>query len=156
MRATRAWVEDETGKQVGRIRSGDRAIVVVHFDVVADTDEPVFGVGLAAEAGTVLYSVNTHWDGTRTQQLRGGQRVEVRVPMMVALRNGRYAIQVGAAHRDLSDMHDMVDCIATLVVHGSRARHGLTDLQGRVTYRVVDEEIVAVDVRARPLKRGVQ
>lgn len=155
MRATQAWVEDESGKQVGRVRSGDRAIVVVQFDVVADTDEPVFGIGLTTEDGTVLYSVNTNWEGTRTQQLRGGQRVEVRVPLMLALRNGRYAIQVGAAHRDLSDVHDLVDRMATLVVHGSRVRHGLTDLQGRVTYRVLEREST-VDVPARPLKRGVQ
>ncbi len=156
LRATQAWVEDESGKQIGRIRSGDRAIVVVHFDVIDDTDEPVFGIALLAEEGTVLYSVNTHWDGTRTQQLRGGQRVEVRVPLTAALRNGRYAIQVGAANRDLTDLHDRVDSIASLVVHGSRARQGLTDLQGRVTYRIVEGEIAAMDMPSRPLKRGAQ
>jgi ABC-type polysaccharide/polyol phosphate transport system ATPase subunit len=144
MRATDAWIEDETGKRVGRVRSGERVVIVVRFDVAAATDEPVFGVGLVAEDGAVMYSVNTNWDGTRTARFRGGQCVEIRVPLIAALRNGRYGIQVGAAYRDLTGMYDLADRIAVLVVHGSRARHGLTDLQGRVTYTLVEREDVAV------------
>ena len=41
-------------------------------------------------------------------------------------------------------MHDLADRIAVLVVHGSRARHGLTDLQGRVTFSLIDTEAAAV------------
>lgn len=157
MRATDAWVEDEAGKRVGRVRSGERVVIVVRFDVAAATAEPVFGVGLVAEDGVVMYSVNTNWDGTPTPRFRAGQCVEVRVPLVAALRNGRYAIQVGAAHRDLTAMHDLADRIAVLVVHGSRARHGLTDLQGRVTYALVEPEDAAVAAGAggRQQRKGM-
>jgi ABC-type polysaccharide/polyol phosphate transport system ATPase subunit len=157
LRATDAWIEDEAGKRVGRVRSGEHVIIVVRFDVAAATAEPVFGVALVAEDGVVMYSVNTHWDGTPTPRLRAGQCVELRVPLIAALRNGRYAVQAGAAHRDLTGMHDLADGIALLVVHGSRARHGLTDLQGRVTYTLIDTEAPSVSAAAggRQGRKGV-
>jgi ABC-type glutathione transport system ATPase component len=137
VRAVQGWVEDEQGKRIGRIRSGDNMVVVVNFEIVEDSDEPVFGVALVAEDGSVLYSVNTNWVGTRTERLRCGQDVEVRVLITAALRNGRYGIQGGSANRDLTQTHDLVDGIATLVVHGSRVRHGAADLQGRISYRLI-------------------
>lgn len=157
VRAAEGWLEDEAGERIGRVRCGERVVVVVVYDVVEDTHDPVFGVSLVGEDGTVMYSTNTHWDGTATERLRAGLRVEVRVPLTVALRNGRYSVQAGVGMSDLSGMHDLVDGIATLVVTGSRVRHGITDLLGRVSYRILDQEgeAAAVALRAER-KRGAQ
>ncbi|MDX2171064.1 MAG: ABC transporter ATP-binding protein [Deltaproteobacteria bacterium] len=136
VRVVRAWVEDETGKRVGRVRSGDRLVIAMQYEVLEDVEEPVFGFAIKAEDGTVVYSFNTCWDGARTQRFRAGQTIEARAPMHVALRNGRYLVQAGAAHRDLAGVHDLVDGAAVFVVHGSPARHGWVDLQSRLTYTV--------------------
>ena len=155
IRATEVWVENEAGTRVGRVRSGERVVVAARFDILAACDEPSFGFALIAEDGSVMYSVNTHWDGTVTQRMREGQRVEIRVPLMATLRDGRYAIQIGAANRDLTRVHDLADG-AALVVHGSRARHGLVDLQGRVTYTLIEDEVVAAAASAAGQRRRGQ
>jgi lipopolysaccharide transport system ATP-binding protein len=152
----RVWFEDERGRTIGRARSGDRVVLVALFEIVTDTDEPVFGFGLKAEDGALVYSFNTHWQGTRTQVMRVGQCVELRVPLVAALRNGRYDIQIGAGNRDMTVVHDLVDRAASLVIHGSLARDGVADLQAQMNYRIVDEapSDTAAAAHGRPGRGG--
>ena len=53
--------------------------------------------------------------------------------------NGRYDIQVAASDREMTKLHDALDRAASIVIHGSRVRHGLTDLQARLAYRIIDD-----------------
>jgi len=141
IRCQRAWVEDETGRQIGRARSGERIVVVAIYEVTQDIDHPTIGFAVKGEDGTVVYSFNTNWQGTRTEPLRAGQCVELRAPFVAALRNGSYEIQIGAANHDLTELHDLLDRAANVVIHGSRVRHGLTDLQAQLDYRIVDDTL---------------
>jgi ABC-type polysaccharide/polyol phosphate transport system ATPase subunit len=152
----RAWFEDERGRAIGRARSGDRIVLVALFEIVNDTDEPVFGFGVKGEDGAIVYSFNTHWQGMRTQALRVGQCVEVRAPLVAALRNGRYDVQVGAGDREMTQVHDLVERAASIVIHGSLARDGVADLQGQMEYRIVDESAsdTAAAAQGRPGRGG--
>ncbi len=147
MRVVRAWIEDELGHTVGRVRAGDRAVVVVQYEVADDLREPNVGLAVKSEDGTSVWSVNTHWDGTRTQDVRAGQQVEMRVPFVAALANGRYSVQAGAANHQMDLIYDVLELATTFVVHGSSARHSIADLMGRVTYRIVAD---AADAAPRP------
>ncbi len=140
MRARRAWVEDEAGRTIGRVRAGDRAVIVVRYEVMEDVEEPILGFAMKSEDGTLVWSVNTHWDGTRTQDMRAGQIVEMRVPFLAALANGRYSVQAGAGNRHVTLFYDVLEFATTFVVHGSPARYSIADLMGRVTYRMVEDD----------------
>ena len=139
IRCQRAWVEDERGRPIGRVRSGDRIVVAAIYELIDDLDEPVLGFAVKSDDGTVVYSFNTNWQGTRTERMRSGQCVELRAAFTAPLRNGRYDIQMAAADRDLTKLHDALDRAASIVIHGSRVRHGLTDLQARLEYRMLDD-----------------
>ncbi len=137
LRVLRGWLEDAGGKEIGRVRSGDRPTVVAHFEALQDTVDPTIGMALKSEDGSVVYSINTNWLGLRTESVRAGQIIEMRVPLTIALRNGRYSVQVGVLDRDLTVFHDLVDHVVKFVVHGSACRHGHADLHGRISYQIL-------------------
>jgi ABC-type polysaccharide/polyol phosphate transport system ATPase subunit len=139
IRCERTWLEDERGNSITRVRSGERVVVAALYEFMADTDDPVVGFCLKGEDGSTVYSCNTHWQGTRTGRVRAGQCVEVRGQFVAALRNGRYDVQVGIADRDLTKLHLVIDRAASLVIHGSRARDGTTDLHARVEHRIIED-----------------
>jgi ABC-type polysaccharide/polyol phosphate transport system ATPase subunit len=143
IRYERAWLEDERGNTIGRARSGERVVVAAVYEFVADTDEPVVGFSLKGEDGSTVYSCNTHWQGSRTGRVRAGQRLEVRGQFLATLRNGRYDVQVGIANSELTKLHLVVDRAVSLVIHGSRARDGTTDLHARVEHRIIDDTLAA-------------
>jgi len=137
IRVFRGWVEDASGHEIGRVRSGDPFVLVVKYEVLEDSDEPVLGFAIKGHDGQVVYSVNTNWLSIRTERVYPGQMIEMRVPLVAALPNGRYSIGVGVSDRELTVFHDSVDHVAKFVVHGSACRNGVADLQGRISYRVV-------------------
>ena len=134
VRLLRGWLESDTGKRIGRVRSGDRATFVVLTEVVEDSEQPVFGVAVKADDDAVVYAMNTQWLGVGTGVLHAGQIVEMRVPFVAALRNGRYSVQVGIADRHTTTFYDLVDRVTHFVVHGSLCRQPGADLQGRLSH----------------------
>jgi len=146
IRCQRAWIEDEEGREIGRVHSGERVVLVAVYEVVQDSDEPVLGFAVKGEDGSVIYSFNTNWQGMPTERVRAGQCVELRAPLVAALRNGRYDVQVAVADRGLTRIHDMLERAATIVVHGSRVRHGVADLQGRLEYRILEDGLAITQV----------
>jgi ABC-type polysaccharide/polyol phosphate transport system ATPase subunit len=139
IRCQRAWFEDEHGRPIARAHSGERIVFAAICQIIEDADEPVLGFALKGEDGTIVYSVNTNWHGTATGSVRAGQCVELRASFVVALRNGRYAVQICVADRGLTKFHDAFDRAAAIMIHGSRALDGLTDLHARLDYRVLVE-----------------
>ena len=156
IRCVRLWVEDENGCEITRARSGDRLVVVALYEVLADDDEPVLGFALHAEDDSIVYSNNTHWQGARTGRVRAGQFIETRIPLVAALRNGRYFVGYGVANEALTVFYDEVDRAATFVIHGSRVHHGVVDLQAQVEYRIADDSPAqpATVAEGRPGRRG--
>lgn len=131
-----AWLEDDQGNRIGRTRSGQQPCAVVRFRALEDLDSPAIGLSVVAEDGTVAYSINTHWMGTRTERVATGRILEMRVPFVAALPNGRYTVRAGTSNQDMTIVQLLVDEAIRFVVHGSPCRHGFSDLQGRITYQV--------------------
>jgi lipopolysaccharide transport system ATP-binding protein len=138
VRVTRAWIEDESGRQVGRVRSGARAVAVALAEVREDAEDPILGMAIKGDDGVMVSSANTEWLGLPTQTLHAGEIVELRMTFVAALRNGRYGVQIGIGARQGGGFHDLVDGLLGFIVHGSPCRDGVADLQGQVAYRLVD------------------
>ena len=134
MRVVDAWIENATGKRVGRLRSGEVGTLVAVVEVVRDTVEPRFGFGIKGEDGMVIFSDHTHSLGVRTAAFAAGAVVEVRAAFTAALRNGRYDLNVGIATTDGLAFIDLVEGLANFVVHGSRCQVALADLGARSNY----------------------
>ena len=158
VRVVKGWLEDGHGKPIGRTRSGERPTLVVVFRAAEDTESPVVGFALSAEDGSTVYSINTNWAGRRTERVRAGQWIEMRVPFVAALPNGRYRVRAGALDQGMTLFHDLLDGVAEFVVHGSAVRDGLSDLQGQVGFRVFDGEadVEEEDAALARSKGGVQ
>jgi hypothetical protein len=146
-----AWLEDEKGNRIGRIRSGQQPCAVVQLRAVAEIDKPSIGIALVAEDGSVAYSINTAWLGTQTERVNAGQILEMRVPFIAALSNGRYTIRTGAMDQDMTKFYLVVDQATRFVVHGSPCRNGVADLQGRLTYQVLAGDAAAPSSRSTEL-----
>ena len=158
VRVVKGWLEDGSGKRIGRTRSGERPTLVVVFRAAEDTDQPVIGFALSAEDGTTVYSINTGWTGRRTDRVRAGQWIEMRAPFIAALPNGRYRVRAGVLDQNMTLFHDILDGVAEFVVHGSAVRHGASDLQGQLGYRIFDGEadVDEQDAALDRFKGGVQ
>jgi ABC-type polysaccharide/polyol phosphate transport system ATPase subunit len=141
VRMLRGWMEDEAGKRIGRVRSGDRAVLVAVAEVFEDCSGPVFGVALQAQDGARVYVTNSQWTRDASGELSAGMLVEVRIPFLAALRNGSYAVQGAIGDRQLTVYHDITEpAFFTFVVHGSACRDGAADLQARVSCRVLSSD----------------
>jgi ABC-type polysaccharide/polyol phosphate transport system ATPase subunit len=138
VRVTRAWLEDEMGRRIGRVQAGSAAVAVAIAEVRDDVEAPVFGMAVKSDDGVMISSINTAWLGRATQSLSAGQIVELRMPFVAALRNGRYQVQIGIGAGQTGGFHDLVDGLLAFVVHGSPCRDGVADLQGQVTHRLLD------------------
>lgn len=149
VRVTQAWLEDEAGRRIGRVESGAPAVAVALAEVRADTPDPIYGMAVKGDDGVMVSSLNTDWLDSATQDLLAGQIVEVRMPFVAALRNGRYQVQIGIGSRH-GGFHDLVDGLLAFVVYGSPCRDGVADLQGRIAHRLVDPStaIAAGDAEA--------
>ena len=134
MRVLEGWIETADGKRVGRLRSGEVGTLVMRVEAVRATDQPRFGFGLRGEDGVYVFSDHTHSLGVRTGTYGAGDVVEVRADFVAALRNGRYEVSVGVATTDGADFIDLIDCLTSFVVHGSRCYVDLADLGGRSNY----------------------
>jgi ABC-type polysaccharide/polyol phosphate transport system ATPase subunit len=146
-----AWLEDDKGNRIGRIRSGQQPCAVVQLRAVAEIHKPSIGIALVAEDGSVAYSINTAWLGTQTERVNAGQILEMRVPFIAALSNGRYTIRTGAMDQDMTKFYLVVDQATRFVVHGSPCRNGVADLQGRLTYQVLAGDAAAPSSRSAEL-----
>jgi ABC-type polysaccharide/polyol phosphate transport system ATPase subunit len=153
IRVLRGWLEDERGNQIGRIRSGNRPCVVVRYRVMEDTDHPVIGIAIGGEDGSTVYSINTGWLNRKTEHMAAGRVVEMRIPFVAALPNGRYTVRAGVLDRDMTKFHDVIENTFRFVVHGSPCRNGSTDLQGEISYQVLSGD-AEEEKSTRPVVAG--
>ncbi len=156
MRVRRGWVENQAGRPVGRLRSGDTGTLVFQVEALADTDRPIIGFALRGEDRSLVYADNTQTLGVRTGVVRAGTVLEIRADFVAALRSGRYDIQVGVSDADETRFLDLVDTVTSVVVHGTLGPQAApelggsisyADLQGRMTCRSAPATAGASDVR---------
>src|SRR5262249_17309968 len=119
MKVLRGWIENESGRPIGRVRCGDTAILVIECEAMEDVDAPVLGLGVNADDGFPVYGDSSHALGVQVPPLAAGQRIEWRVRFVAAMRNGRYRVGVGLADKDSTRFYDAVDKLIEFVVHGA-------------------------------------
>jgi len=148
MQVRRGWIENQAGRPVARVRSGERVTLVAHVEAISPTERPILGFGIKAEDLTWVYLDNTDALGVRTDNVPAGAMLELRAEFAVALRNGRYDVQVGISTHDGSRLLDLVENLTSFVVHGSRCQpfpsdftgtRSYADLQGRIACRVMSD-----------------
>ncbi|HSP98932.1 MAG TPA: ABC transporter ATP-binding protein, partial [Candidatus Dormibacteraeota bacterium] len=154
MRVLRGWVENEAGRSVGRVRCGDTATLVIECEALEDVDAPVLGLGVNAADGFPVYGDTSDALGIQSPPLAAGQRIEWRVRIVAAMRNGRYRVSVGLADKDSTRFYDLVDTLIEFVVHGGLGRHTGADMHGRISYADLQSHVSfrvgAADAAATP------
>jgi ABC-type polysaccharide/polyol phosphate transport system ATPase subunit len=152
MRVVEGWLENDAGERVGRLRSGERATLVVRFVAYDDLDEPVVGMAITAADGTMVYSINTNWLEVDTPSVPKGGSLEMRAAFSAALFNGYYSIQAGAMSKKM-ELHDLRYELLEFAVHGSASQHGTADLGAEIRSRVLSTSANAeVDDEPSPIR----
>jgi len=134
MRVQRGWIENQAGRQVGRLRSGDAGALVLLVEALADIERPIIGFALRAEDRSLVYADSTQTLGVHTGMVRAGSVLEVRAEFVAALRSGRYDVQVGVSDAEETRFLDLVDTVASVVVHGTLGPQAAPELGGRISY----------------------
>ncbi|KQY47484.1 ABC transporter ATP-binding protein [Cellulomonas sp. Root137] len=73
------------------LRSGDEAIVRIHFDAKEPIDNPVFGLAIETSDGTYLWASNTRDAGLRVDRISGRGSVDCHLPSL-ALQPGSFVV----------------------------------------------------------------
>lgn len=141
LRYVEAWIENERGQRVGRLRAGERATLVARAEILDALDGPVFGFAIRDSRGVQISSDNTHWQRLRTPRLGAGMTVELRAEFLAALQNGTYTVWIGAADRELTTFLDLYEGLVQFVVHGSLSRDGVVDVQARFAWTVAEPSV---------------
>jgi len=157
MRVLEGWLENTAGERVARLRSGERATLVVRFVAHDDLDEPVLGMAVTAADGGMIYSINTSWLRVDTPSVPKSRSMEMRATFSVALPNGHYGVQAGAMSKAM-DLHDLRYDLIEFAVHGSAVQHGSADLGAEIHSRVLTDEATEEvdDPPQRRAKGGLQ
>jgi ABC-type polysaccharide/polyol phosphate transport system ATPase subunit len=120
-----------------RVESGERVMLRLTVDCVAQSDDPVVGFGIrrfGVPGSPTIYTISTELLGVRTGGFRPGRRVEFRVSFTANLMNGDYAVTVAIAKRadELGNwgFHDWISDFVTFSVVGSPCFDGIVDLSG--------------------------
>ena len=129
VRYREGWLENMDGQRIGRIRSGERGVLVLLLDASAFTEQPTVGVVIVGEDGTEVGAAASNWYEAKTCDLREGETLEVRIEFLAALRNGQYTIRAGASNSQLTMFYEIADGLMSFVVYGSRCESGAADLQ---------------------------
>jgi hypothetical protein len=98
----------------------------------------LFGFSIKGQTGDVVSCINTAWLGEKTERVRTGQILEMRITFLAALPDGPHQVQIGISDSKLTRFHDLVEDVVQFSVQGSRCRVGTADLQGEMRYRLLD------------------
>jgi ABC-type polysaccharide/polyol phosphate transport system ATPase subunit len=120
-------LEDGDGRPALRVPAGSRAVLRLLIEAHEAADEPVVGF-LVRLAGHTVYSTNSSLLDRSVGSLRSGERIELRLPLTMALANGVYVINVALADRRTGAIHDWINHFIKFSVEGSRAAEGPVDL----------------------------
>ena len=90
-------------------QTGDPMTVEIDYASSEPVAEPVFGIGINKQDGSLCYGVNTHIEGIRIDRIEGPGRVSLRFDRLDLL-DGSYTLSVAAHAKDGHpyDYHDQM------------------------------------------------
>ena len=136
VRFTSARLESEDGRPLAQAIAGSRVVLRLEAVAHAVCPRPVFGL-VVWQAGTIVYSTNTIHMGLDTTTLAAGDHCTVEISFTVGLNNGSYWLSIVVADAGEGAIHDWINHVLTLVVHGSRAGDGIADLDAHARCGVI-------------------
>ena len=131
------WLEDEAGNRVDSVRPGDRPVFVCIANVMADAEEPTFGIMVNEKNGPIISVMSTRWLDVSIGVLRAGQTVELRLPFDAALREGPYIANVIAGHTERAVLYGKTTDFLDFSVDGRVAQRRAADLRAGFSCRVM-------------------
>ncbi|WP_315097933.1 ABC transporter ATP-binding protein [uncultured Cellulomonas sp.] len=93
----------EQGRDV--LRSGDEAVVRIHFDAAEPIDDPVFGLAIETSEGVYLWASNTRDAGMSIDRISGRGSVDCRLPSL-ALQPGSFTVQASIVDQTTTHTYD--------------------------------------------------
>lgn len=132
LRVTDVTFVDDDGNESQTATHGRPITIRLHYRAESPVENPIFGLTLSAQNGTLVTGTSTHLDQMPTGVLHGDGAIDY-VLDRLQLTPGRY--QVGIAVQDQHVQHhfDLAEALTALTVRlseGSAAR-GVVDLGGR-------------------------
>ncbi len=117
------------GEPITSVVCGDELTIELRIDVRESVDNPIAGISIEAEDGTVLYGTNTGLDHISLGRLTGTSVICFRIPAL-PLHAGTFAITAAIHSEDLKQVYHWVDRAATFTVFPRRAGIGLVEIAG--------------------------
>lgn len=124
-----AWFEDQAGNRVAEMAYGERCTVAVEARINQPLENPILGVMVRTEPGVAVLVTSTDQLHGDTGRFEAGAMLVYRLRFDNWLTPGRYFLTPSIARHGLgSDMLDVRDDIASLVVHSGPWSGGVVQL----------------------------
>jgi ABC-type polysaccharide/polyol phosphate transport system ATPase subunit len=124
-----AWFENAAGDRVATLGQGEPLRLCAEFGFHTDVEDPVFALHLRNDARHTIFATSTNLHDAYTGQYRAGETVTLRVVMDNWLAGGRYVLTPTIARRGTgTDVLDLREDIAALVVHGTQHSGGIIEI----------------------------
>jgi ABC-type polysaccharide/polyol phosphate transport system ATPase subunit len=132
-----AWFEDGGHQRQAAIPQGEMIIVCVEIEFHEDMEHPIFAWALRNDSGLTVMVSTTRFHNRNTGLFKKGQTVVIRTGFAMRLAGNRYRLSPSVARRGTgSDVVDVREDMATLLVHSSHITGGVVDLEQ--TFSIVE------------------
>jgi ABC-type polysaccharide/polyol phosphate transport system ATPase subunit len=124
-----AWFEDAIGERVKETAQGNSTTVCMDVFFHAPMDEPVFAFHLRNEPRHLVFATSSDWRDEPVGSFAAGETARVKVRFDNWLAPNRYTISPSVARSGTgSDIVDLREDLASIVVHGMRITGGIADV----------------------------
>jgi ABC-type polysaccharide/polyol phosphate transport system ATPase subunit len=135
------WFEDEHGERTETLTQGRECSYCVRVRFHAPVEDPTISVAFGA-GGRPVFATSTTWQEQATGSFAPGDEVLLRVTFENWFAPTRYTANTVVARRGSGeDLLDERDCVASVMVIGTRPGGGVVDLPHELTVERVKERV---------------
>jgi len=124
-----AWFENGAGERVATLGQGEPLRLCAEFKFHTEVEDPIFALHLRNDARHTIFATSTNLHDANTGKYPAGETVTLRVLLDNWLAGGRYVLTPTIARRGAgTDVLDLREDIAQLVVHGTHQSGGIVEI----------------------------
>jgi ABC-type polysaccharide/polyol phosphate transport system ATPase subunit len=124
-----AWFEDDAGERITELAQGQPCTICMDVRFHAAQEEPVFAFHLRNEPRHIVFATSTQWHLDDVGSFAAGDEARVRVRFDNWLAPNRYTVSPSVARAGSgSDLLDLREDLAAVVVHGTRVTGAIADV----------------------------
>jgi hypothetical protein len=129
-----AWFEDISGDRIKETAQGNSTTVCMDVYFHAAMQEPVFAFHLRNEPRHLVFATSSDWRDEPVGNFEAGETARVKVRFDNWLAPNRYTISPSVARSGTgSDIVDLREDLASIVVHAVRHTGGIADVPHTLT-----------------------